>query len=244
MRLICYPTGDFRPIITPAPVGRDWMDATYDSFAYRCLPLNIANAHGWMLLNPTPFIAEWDGGDAVESVVIEQPPDLPGPMFGYSHFGAGVLTFRVPGLFRTEPGYDLWVGGPANLPKDAIQPLTAIIETDWLPFTFSMNWRFTRPKARVAFDAGEPFCMIYPIQRGVVETVEPEFRALAAEPELEAAFRQWQQSRSDFRAELRRDGSTAQAQRWQKHYLRGTTHDGTKAPSNHRTKVKLRGFAG
>ena len=36
------------------------------------------------------------------------------------------------------------VTGPFNQPKDAIQPLTAIVETDWAPFTFTMNWKFTR----------------------------------------------------------------------------------------------------
>ena len=29
-----------------APVERDWMEATNQRFAYRCLPLNIANAYG------------------------------------------------------------------------------------------------------------------------------------------------------------------------------------------------------
>jgi Family of unknown function (DUF6065) len=29
---------------------RAWMDATDQRFAYRCLPLNIANAHGWEIL--------------------------------------------------------------------------------------------------------------------------------------------------------------------------------------------------
>jgi hypothetical protein len=242
MRLICYPTSGDPPSITPAPVERDWMDATSNGFAYRCLPLNIANAHGWLLLNSTPFLAEWDGGDAVDSVAIDHSPDLPGPMLASSHFGSGVLTFSVTGLFRTEPGYDLWVGGPANLLKDAIQPLTAIVETDWSPFTFTMNWRFTRPRTRIAFDTGEPFCMIYPIPRGLVEAVEPEIRELAAEPELDAAHRQWTQSRLDFNIDLKQDGSAAQAQGWQKNYVRGSGLDGIKAPADHRTKVKLRSF--
>jgi hypothetical protein len=28
------------------------MDASPEAFAYRCLPLNIANAHGWGILTP------------------------------------------------------------------------------------------------------------------------------------------------------------------------------------------------
>ena len=37
-----------------------------------------------------------------------------------SHFGSGILTWHLPLLFRTPPGYDLLVRGPANHPKDAM----------------------------------------------------------------------------------------------------------------------------
>src|SRR5690606_30494589 len=36
--------------VRPAPRERTWMDATDQRYAYRCLPLDIANAHGWELL--------------------------------------------------------------------------------------------------------------------------------------------------------------------------------------------------
>ena len=49
MRLICYPTSGDPPKIVAAPVERGWMDRSVQGFAYRCLPLNIANAHGWFL---------------------------------------------------------------------------------------------------------------------------------------------------------------------------------------------------
>lgn len=48
-----------------------------------------------------------------------------------SHFGAGVVTFTVPYLFRTPPSYNLHVRGPTNMPKDGIYPLEGIVETDW-----------------------------------------------------------------------------------------------------------------
>src|SRR3712207_8402233 len=31
-----------------------------------------------------------------------------------SHFGSGILTWNLPFLFRTPPGYNLHVRGPAN----------------------------------------------------------------------------------------------------------------------------------
>src|SRR5947207_8836618 len=137
MRLICYPTSGEPPRIIAAPVERDWMDRTPNGFAYRCLPLNIANAHGWLILNTVPFIAEWNGDAGLDGVSISATAD--GPLLASSHFGSGVLTLSGNGLFHTEPGYDLLATGPFNSPKDAIQPLTGIIETDWSPFTFTMN---------------------------------------------------------------------------------------------------------
>ena len=181
MRLTCYATTSELPNIVPARVERVWMDQTINAQAYRCLPLNIANSHGWMILNTVPFVAEWDGGNATSAITIRtrNPNEA---ILAESHFGSGVLTFHVKGVFRTEPSYDLLVTGPFNRPKDAIQPLSGIVETDWSPFTFTMNWKFTRPGTQVMFDQDEPFCMIYPMQRGLVDDVEPEIRPIASNP--------------------------------------------------------------
>lgn len=240
MRLICYPTCADPPRIVPAPVERHWMERTPQDYAYRCLPLNIANAHGWFILNTVPFVAEWDGWFGAEALVV-RPTGAGGPLLPSSHFGSGVLTFPVGMLFRTEPGYDLMVCGPANQPKDAIQPLSGIVETDWAPFTFTMNWMFTRAQTPVTFAAGEPFCMIFPVKRGLLETVDPEIRSLDTDEEARRAFAAWAESRSEFNRELRVPGSSAQAQKWQKDYFRGSTRFGN-PPPDHRTKLKVKEF--
>jgi hypothetical protein len=51
MKLIAYLIDGQTIEIRPASARREWMDQTIDSFAYRCLPLNIANAHGWEILS-------------------------------------------------------------------------------------------------------------------------------------------------------------------------------------------------
>ena len=239
MRLICYPTSGDPPKIVAAPVQRAWMDRTDQGFAYRCLPLNIANAHGWLLLNTVPFIARWDGGAGLDAISLH--PAAEGPLLAMSHFGHGVLTFSVNALFRTERGYDLMATGPFNEPKDGLQPLTGIIETDWAPFTFTMNWKFTRKLAPVAFEQDEPFCMIFPVKRGLVETVEPEIRALESDPAVSEAYLRWTDSRRGFNEELQQPGSDAQARKWQKDYFRGTSSYRA-APPDHRTKLKLAEF--
>jgi hypothetical protein len=240
MDLICYSISGEPPKIVPASVERQWMNMEGNGSAYRCLPLNIANAHGWLILNPAPFVAEWNGGAGRDGVVVR--PTAAGPsLIGSSHFGAGILTFTVNVLFRTEPGYDLVVTGPFNQPKDAIQPLTGIVETDWAPFTFTMNWKFTRNDTPIAFERGEPFCMIFPVRRGLVEEVEPEIRPIESNEELFAAYTAWVESRQAFHKGLAVPGSEAQAEKWQKDYFRGISRFG-QSPPDHRTKLRVKPF--
>jgi hypothetical protein len=176
--------------------------------------------------------------DAV--AVKETSPDT--PLLARSHFGFGILTFHVNALFRTEPGYDLLVTGPFNQPKDGIQPLTGIVETDWAPFTFTMNWKFTRRDTPIAFAANEPFCMIFPVARGSVEQVEAEFRDMQTDSRLKEAYIEWVHSRKVFNDTLPIPGSEAHAQKWQKEYFQGLPRAGAR-PDDHRTKIRAKPFA-
>jgi len=73
-KLIAYVIDGHELRIRPAPVERAWMDQTDQRFAYRCLPLNIANAHGWEILCNSGFSARWDGFNAQQAIRIR--PDL------------------------------------------------------------------------------------------------------------------------------------------------------------------------
>lgn len=240
MKLTLFQLHGMDPGARPAPLERDWMEATPNRFAYRCLPLNIANQHGWQILSPATFAAIWDGGDAIESLRIisdAQPHLLP-----LSHFGSGILTFHIRALFRTEPGWDIFVTGPLNHPKDAISPLSGVIETDWTAATFTMNWKFTRPGHLVTFEEGEPICQFFPVRRGQLEEVEPLMIPIDTAPDEAAAHDDWAQSRAGFNSSLKVTGSEAQTEGWQRDYFQGD--GGPKAgPARHRTKLRLRPFA-
>ena len=60
MKLIAHVIDGHQVDIRPAPVN-DWMEATNQRFAYRCLPLNIANAYGWEVPCPCDVEAYWTG---------------------------------------------------------------------------------------------------------------------------------------------------------------------------------------
>lgn len=229
--------------IRPAPYERDWMDATDSRYAYRCLPLTIANAHGWEILAPTGFSAWWNGDRGVSAITIIS--DQPGTKPAVSHFGYGVLTFHISAVFRTEPGYDLMVQGPINRPKDAIAPLSGLVETDWTSATFTMNWQFTRPNTVIRFELDEPFCHVFPARRGELERIEPEFRSIDDDPQLKSEFDAWTASRANFLEGLRDPNSEASNAKWQKHYYRGQNlHGSDVAGDDHRTRIRLKPFTG
>src|SRR5579864_6430773 len=227
------------PIVV-APRERPWMEATPQRYANRCLPLLIANQAGWLVLGAHKVAVTWDGGAGLESLRVEHLSGEP-PYAAASHFGSGILTFSLPYLFRTTPGFNLLARGPTNLPKDGICALDGIVETDWLEATFTMNWKLTRPNHTVVFEAGEPVAMLVPQPRGELELFRPEIHDLADDPEVEAAFQRWSASRNQFNAELKQPGSEAQRQRWQKHYFQGGSVSNAK-PVEHQSKLTLHPF--
>jgi hypothetical protein len=242
MDLTCFLHAGWQPLIRPAPAQRDWMDATPESFAYRCLPLNIANAHGWELLNPCTFETCWNGERDTGAVAIKPHPAGGVENAATSLFGQGILTFHIPGIFRTPPGWNLWIGGSPNQPKDGISPLTGVVETDWSPFTFTMNWRFTRPNHWVRFDAGEPICFFFPVQRALLDDVRPALAPIEAEPGLLERFQEWSNRRDAFVLRMANEPPPAPAEKWQKHYYRGVDMSEKPQAADHRTRLRLRPF--
>jgi hypothetical protein len=159
-----------------------------------------------------------------------------------SHFGSGVVTWHIPYLFRTPPGYNLLVRGPANWPLDGASPLEGIVEADWAVATFTMNWKLTRPSQPVVFPAGFPVAMVVPQRRHDLESFRPVTRPIERDPELEREYRRWAEDRRRFNEELRDPGSAAVQRRWQKDYFQGTPPAGPKIPE-HQVKLNLRPFA-
>ena len=234
-----YPTMADPPDIRPGRARRAWMDATQQRYAYRCLPLTMANTTGWEVVCPYKVEIEWDGGQGKDALSIRSPYRGANiDEFAQSHFMHGIVTFHVGHMLRTPPGWGVWAMGPPNWPKDGIAPLAGLVETDWLPFPFTMNWQMTRP-GRVCFAKGEPFCFITLQRHSVLEAVQPERRVLADDPELAADYHAWQHARADFLARQTRLDPDAMREGWQRHYMRGETTEGRRA-DGHVTRRRLK----
>jgi hypothetical protein len=232
--------------ILPSPADRRWMDSNRNG-ANRCLPLRMANQAGWLILNDTEFEVTWTGNPLPEGLEISYAENSK-PRFVSSLFGFGILTFHIPYLFRTPPGYNLLARGPANWLKDGVIPLEGLVETDWAVASFTMNWKFTTPGLKVPFRKNEPICMIVPQRRGELEAFEPEIRDIASEPELERGHKTWSDSRFAFMAEKKLfiqeklQGLHPEKEApWQPDYTLGRAPGGEEAPE-HQIKLQLKPF--
>lgn len=237
-KLICYQIDENAPRIVPAQPERAWMDETRQRFAYRCLPLTIANSMGWELLCPATVTAAWNGGPELDDIKISGSDSGGHSDFGQSHFGHGILTFQTHYIFRTETGEALWVRGAPNLPKDGISPLDGIVETDWLNFTFTMNWMFTRP-GRVTFEKDEPFCFITPVNYHALDDVRPEIVPISAAPEINDAYEGYASLRRDFNTKLAANDPESLKKGWQKWYMRGEQPSGEMGNPAHISKLRV-----
>ena len=242
MDFLCYLHEGWHPLIRPAEPTRPWMDRTPEAFAYRCLPLNIANAHGWEILTPAGFEAYWRGGSSTADVIVKPDVGMPSSSAPVSLFGQGTFTIHVQALFRTPPGWNLLAGGSPNTAKDGVAPLSGVIETDWAPYTFTMNWRFTRRNHWVRFEAGEPICFIQPAQRNALERMNPKFVPLSDNPDAARQFAAWSQSRNSFQAKVAEKPPSAPTDQWQKRYYRGLDMDDKPGVPDHQAKLRLKPF--
>jgi hypothetical protein len=158
--------------IVPMRLKRDWMTESRNKFAYKCLPLNIANQYGWAVLSPADFsIVWWEGKEAPDIDVIIDDENYDSSILSY--FGESVFTLHPDFVLQTPENYSMYIRGIPNNDRVGLKPLDAIVETDWLPFTFTYNFKVEGPGV-YEFKKGEPLFCFFPIERDTVENFKLE----------------------------------------------------------------------
>jgi hypothetical protein len=224
---------DNRVEIRPSTNERDWMDRTNNRFSYKCLPLLIANMHGWGVYAQNRIVVNWNGGLQTADINLKED----GQGTAQSLFGYGIVTLQIMHLITTPPGYNLYVTGMPNHIKKNITALTGVIETDWSPYTFTMNWQITEPNYDIVFEPGEPICWFFPVQRTLFDDFNYEHRNLAENPTLQENFYLFQTNRMNHKYSQSYNKGD-----YELNYFRGQMPDGSGCPiSDHRTKLRLDG---
>jgi hypothetical protein len=240
-RLEAFKTVKHPPELVPCTQERAWMDVFTERHAYRCLPLTIANSHGWEILVPAALEVEWNGGPQIADLTVRAlepfPEGFPLEHFAMSNFARGIVTFHTGYLFRTPPGWNLLTTGAFNEPRPGISPLTGIIESDWLPYPFTMNWQMLHA-GTVRFEKDEVFCTVMPIPKHYLDQWDVAIHELGDDPILLAEHEQFRTSRSAFRERLEAKEAGALAEGWERHYFVGRFPDGSEG-ADHINKLRL-----
>lgn len=211
------------------------MAETSDSYAYRCTPLNIANDYGWAALNPAQFTATWNGLESVDAISVIYEDDGEHD-FAQSHFGHGILTIGVDFLLQTPKGVSTYIRGIPNETIDGLQPLDGIVETDWLPFTFTYNYKFTRP-CTVRFYKDDPLFAFFPINRGEIEGYKISQRSIFEDQDLYKKYEEYAMARDSY---FKHPEQVPANFKGQLYYSNAKTPKGERYNAeNHTKKVKL-----
>ena len=185
--------------LRPGPARRAWMSA--EPTIYQCLPMVAANQWGWQVLCPTAVAVHWDGSDAPGGLTVEV--DARWAPAIKSRFGRGIVTFSPPWLFRTSAGWDLYAKGPSNRWKANCAPLEGVIETWWLPYTFTLNWKLIEPGS-VRFERGESVGQLVPVPHATFDSAgATESPIGAVEPATAAELGRWRDERRRIAASPR-----------------------------------------
>jgi len=216
-----YRVEDNKPIpgweFHAASPKRQWMDDYIHM--YRCLPMTIANQNGWVIPSPCNIKAVWFGGESRDSMHfwLDKEYNVPKPWVK-CHFVGGVITFEFDFIIKTNPGVNLLVRGAPNFFIDGVHPLEGVVETDWLNYSFTMNWRVTTPNKMIYFNKGDPICFIQPIPHNYAESFNFDIDFLSNNPDLQEKFTAYNTSRYQFSGDKK---AGKHNEDWQRHYFNG-----------------------
>lgn len=155
--------------ISQLPVKRDWMDATYDSHAYRCFPVTLTNSLGWGLSFPEDISFVWDG-------ISDTSPDhvriLSGEKYVHPNRANGTISFNTGLIFRTSPNITMLQMPIPNMFWDGAQAFTTLISTSFFSGELPCAWRITKPMSVITIKANQPFISIFPISLSEINDSE------------------------------------------------------------------------
>lgn len=152
---------------------RNW----FNSHFYKCLPLAIGNLQGFVFSLPYSFSVFWNGQNTPDSIIINYEEDFL-PYEGSftispkSEFGNGILTIHFPLILKTPPGINLITISPPNFPLPGLSPMTAVVESDNLRFSFTLNIKIDLPNTLIKIEKNSPIAGILPIPRYFCDSFE------------------------------------------------------------------------
>jgi hypothetical protein len=152
---------------------RDW----FTSHFYKCLPLAIGNMQGFVFSLPYTVNILWNGNNTPGDVFIEYGDDFEpyknfDSIYLTNEFGNGIITIHFPLTLKTPPGVNLMTIAPPNFPLPGLSPMTGVVESDNIRFTFTVNIKIDFPNTMITILPNYPLMGIIPIPRYFCDSFE------------------------------------------------------------------------
>ena len=152
---------------------RDW----FTSHFYKCLPLSIGNMQGFIFSIPYRFSVLWNGGNSTNDILIEyyedfEPYKNKNFIYPSSEFGNGIFTIGFPLTLKTPKGINLMTIAPPNFPLPGLSPLTGVVESDNIRFTFALNIKIDLVNVKIMIEPNTPLTGLLPIPRYFCDSFE------------------------------------------------------------------------
>jgi hypothetical protein len=146
--------------IEPLSAKRDWMEATFDKHAYRCLPVTLTNQLGWAISFPEDITFMWDGQISTSG---EHVKVLAGEKYIQTGRGQATVSFETGLVFRTPENYSLLTYNVPNMFMEGVAPYTTIISSSFFEGPLPVAWKVTKPFVPITIKAGQPIAAVFPI---------------------------------------------------------------------------------
>lgn len=146
--------------IEPLSAKRDWMEATFDKHAYRCLPVTLTNQLGWAISFPEDITFMWDGQISTSGEHIKV---LAGEKYIQTGRGQATVSFETGLVFRTPENYSLLTYNVPNMFMEGVSPYTTIISSSFFEGPLPVAWKITKAFVPITIKANQPVAAVFPI---------------------------------------------------------------------------------
>jgi hypothetical protein len=152
------------------PLNHDYKRDWFTQIFYHCLPLSIGNMQGFIVSLPYEIKVIWNGDLTKDSIIIEYGKEFKKyendfPVAVRSDFGHGIFTIYIPVTLKTPPGINLMTIAPPNFPLPGLSPMTGVVESDNIRFSFTFNIKIDLINTPITIPANTPLIGLLPIPR-------------------------------------------------------------------------------
>jgi hypothetical protein len=163
-------------VVRAGRAKRPYLDQTHNSHGYLCQAVVSSHLAGWEILLPQDVEIIWDGvsDSSSEHVKVLSGGRLPnGMQLVQTDTANATITFNLNAIIETDSDHDIVLCGPPNFFVNGVEPMSAIIQTDWYshnPLQFC--WKINKPNEVVRFEAGTPFVFFFNRPKSLLENTD------------------------------------------------------------------------